>query len=448
MEATFDNRTNLLAANVRSFVDSSVLYTITTTHNLWGRTVTLLKDANPALGTHSPIVGAIYWRERLFEVNGHRKSISDVKRKPPGFVAARDPTSRVRKHKKHRSGSRARAHDSSGARTSGKDKASSKSRPKGQQQQHKTNQAPGCTGCLGRRSPVLSIQIGLGDWWRSVTCNTRYWRWSADRTEYELVYRHEQWKVSVISPLDQFLFHFFKTKALVHSEDDDDEKSSRTVSARHPPPLRTRSTVSYAACDATADGPRFSATATATATAAVTTVHKQPIGRSTAFFSIASLVRFSQDDEDKQDDEKKYRYEEEQELDAEKAKEERRRTRASLFIPYRHHLFHKNKPAVLKMESKALLQDEVFLLLVLIYSETKRQDRTVSSFFFFLKKKWVVFFSDWVVIEQLWWMVIQRFSWDMRAFFFVFLFFVCNTGGCVKVFLGHADLFFCFLGLI
>jgi len=101
---------------------------------------------------------------------------------------------------------------------------------------------------------------------------------------------------------------------------------------------------------------------------------------SSAFFSIASIARFSQgddEDKDKQDDEKKYQYEEVQELDLEKAKEERR-TRASLFIPYRNHLFHKNKPAVLKMKSKALLQDEVFLLLVFIYSETKRQDRTVS----------------------------------------------------------------------
>jgi len=228
MEATFDNKTNLLAANVRSFVDSSVLYNITTTHNLWGRTVTLLKDANPALGTNSPIVGAIYWRERLFEVNGHRKSISDVKRKPPGFVTARDqPRSKSRiegKHKKSRSGSRARdeprkkrehSHDA-GGRTSGKGKVK-KSRSKGQQKIYQPADSsvassvavtPGCTSCLGftRRSDMLFTQIGLGDWWRSVTCNTRYWRWSTDRTEYELVYHHEQWKVVSFPHL--IIFHY------------------------------------------------------------------------------------------------------------------------------------------------------------------------------------------------------------------------------------------------
>jgi len=164
-------------------------------------------------------------------------------------------------------------------------------------------------------------------------------------------------------------------------EDDDDEKSSRTVTvSAHRPHSRRRSTVSYAARDFTADCPGRNSGFSAT----TTTVNKQHIRHSSAFFSIASLARSSQgddEDKDKQDDEKKYQYEEVQELDLEKAKEERR-TRASLFIPYRNHLFHKNKPAVLKMKSKALLQDEVFLLLVFIYSETKRQDRTVSSPFF------------------------------------------------------------------
>jgi len=218
MEATFDNRINLLSANVRSFVDSSVLYSITTTHNLWGRTVTLLKDANPALGTNSPIVGAIYWRERLFEVNGHRKSISDMKRKPPGFVAARDqPQSKSRasgKHRKNRSGSRARdeprkkrerPHNASGRTNDKGTVKKSRSRTKGQQKKNELSVAvaPGCLG-LTRRSCILFTQIGLSDWWQSLTCNTRYWRWSTDRTEYELIYHHEQWKVVSFSPYDHF----------------------------------------------------------------------------------------------------------------------------------------------------------------------------------------------------------------------------------------------------
>lgn len=53
---------------------------------------------------------------------------------------------------------------------------------------------------------------------------------------------------------------------------------------------------------------------------------------------------------------------------------------ASLSIPYRNHLFHKNKSPVLHIQPSSLLQDEVFLILVFIYSETKRQDKTVSLF--------------------------------------------------------------------
>jgi hypothetical protein len=231
MEATFDNKTNLLSANVRSFVDSSVLYNISTAHNLWGRTVTTLKDANPALGTKSPIVGAIYWRERLFEVNGHRKSISDIKRKPPGFVAdvqlpskksksggktkrdrsrskGRDEQKKKRDHSRSRDAKRA---DHSEKRNK------SRSRSKAEKQKKRKNDpepeastkraggtavavVPGCTPCLSlaRRSSLLFSQIGLGNWWRSVTCKTRHWRWTADRTEYELVYHHEQWKVSIV----------------------------------------------------------------------------------------------------------------------------------------------------------------------------------------------------------------------------------------------------------
>lgn len=72
----------------------------------------------------------------------------------------------------------------------------------------------------------------------------------------------------------------------------------------------------------------------------------------------------------------------EDDLYDEKAKdedEEDQRVAASLCIPYRNHLFHKTKPAVLRIGSSSLLQDEVFLILVFIYSETKRQDSTVSA---------------------------------------------------------------------
>ncbi|KAF7368368.1 hypothetical protein MVEN_00158500 [Mycena venus] len=48
-------------------------------------------------------------------------------------------------------------------------------------------------------------------------------------------------------------------------------------------------------------------------------------------------------------------------------------------IPFRPHLFSKSKPAVIHLTSTALAEDEVFLLLVFIYEEVKRQDKTNTS---------------------------------------------------------------------
>ncbi|KAJ7302286.1 hypothetical protein DFH08DRAFT_794632 [Mycena albidolilacea] len=56
------------------------------------------------------------------------------------------------------------------------------------------------------------------------------------------------------------------------------------------------------------------------------------------------------------------------------------RTIAGRFcVPFRPHLFSKSKPAVIHLTSTALAEDEVFLLLVFIYEEVKRQDKTNTS---------------------------------------------------------------------
>lgn len=47
-------------------------------------------------------------------------------------------------------------------------------------------------------------------------------------------------------------------------------------------------------------------------------------------------------------------------------------------VPYRPHLFTKPKPTTLSLTTAALEKDEVFLILIFIYSEAKRQDQTVS----------------------------------------------------------------------
>lgn len=52
---------------------------------------------------------------------------------------------------------------------------------------------------------------------------------------------------------------------------------------------------------------------------------------------------------------------------------------ARFIVPFRPHLFSKSEPATLHLTKTALQEDEVFLILAFIYSEARRQDRTVSS---------------------------------------------------------------------
>jgi hypothetical protein len=52
---------------------------------------------------------------------------------------------------------------------------------------------------------------------------------------------------------------------------------------------------------------------------------------------------------------------------------------AEFSVPFRPHLFSKPEPSKLHLTKTALERDEVFLLLVFIYSEVKRQDGTVRS---------------------------------------------------------------------
>jgi hypothetical protein len=85
MEAIFDNNANVLNAQLHASHDNSVIYAISTSQTLWGRTYTYLRDTNPAMGGDSAIVGAINWRKKTFEIQGQRKLIRDIRRKPKGF---------------------------------------------------------------------------------------------------------------------------------------------------------------------------------------------------------------------------------------------------------------------------------------------------------------------------------------------------------------------------
>ncbi|TRM67818.1 hypothetical protein BD626DRAFT_106582 [Schizophyllum amplum] len=78
MEATFDNKTNLFNASLRSKVDDSVLYTLTTKSGYRGKKHTVITDANPAPG-HSATAGVIHWKEEAFEIGGQRKPCKELK---------------------------------------------------------------------------------------------------------------------------------------------------------------------------------------------------------------------------------------------------------------------------------------------------------------------------------------------------------------------------------
>ncbi|KAJ7088033.1 hypothetical protein B0H15DRAFT_886050 [Mycena belliarum] len=52
---------------------------------------------------------------------------------------------------------------------------------------------------------------------------------------------------------------------------------------------------------------------------------------------------------------------------------------ARLAVPFRPHLFTKSPPPALHLTPAALVDDEVFLILVLIYEEVRRQDKTNTS---------------------------------------------------------------------
>jgi hypothetical protein len=51
-------------------------------------------------------------------------------------------------------------------------------------------------------------------------------------------------------------------------------------------------------------------------------------------------------------------------------------TSEATFYPYRHHLFKKDEPARMQISS-AVQEDEIFIMLIFLYSEVKRQDSQV-----------------------------------------------------------------------
>ncbi|KAJ8092404.1 hypothetical protein PM082_023859 [Marasmius tenuissimus] len=141
--------------------------------------------------------------------------------------------------------------------------------------------------------------------------NARYWQWGAERKEYEVKFKEEQWKATIVEPGED------KKKDKEKDKDKEKEKENTSTRSQHESvPESTNDGSTTLDNERTSDG------------------HSQQL-------EDGVVGRFQ--------------------------------------VPFRPHLFTKSKPPKLKLTRAALAQDEVFLVLVFIYSEAKRQDQTNSS---------------------------------------------------------------------
>ncbi|KAJ7617137.1 hypothetical protein FB45DRAFT_933501 [Roridomyces roridus] len=83
MEAFFDNKTNIISARICAVLDEAVMYSLQTQFSgaFQDRVRTVVRDENAvgAAGTR-PIVAAINWKDKTFEINGQKRPCSELKR--------------------------------------------------------------------------------------------------------------------------------------------------------------------------------------------------------------------------------------------------------------------------------------------------------------------------------------------------------------------------------
>ncbi|KAF9043909.1 hypothetical protein BJ165DRAFT_175844 [Panaeolus papilionaceus] len=99
MEVIFNNKTNILNAQLLTTHDSCPIYTLSTKQTMWGRTYTYLRDVNPVLGKKGQgdgmIVGMINWKKKTMDVGGQRKKLGDVRRKILGLAKGKSSKTRL-----------------------------------------------------------------------------------------------------------------------------------------------------------------------------------------------------------------------------------------------------------------------------------------------------------------------------------------------------------------
>ncbi|KAK7439407.1 hypothetical protein VKT23_005842 [Stygiomarasmius scandens] len=280
MEVIFSNKTNILEALLLTKHDNSPIYQLKSTFGLTGRKLTFLKDVNPISPSSNPTrhyarhstntnakkepvtVGVIHWREKVFEIQGVKKNIGDIKKK------------------------------------------------------------------------------------KGLLSKSRYWKWADDRKEYEV--RHDGDKEWVVTYCPPPAPSPTSTSPKAKSKEPE-SKSEPTVSKDKPkdkdkrPQSSSRREPSSSSANSNSKSPRPRNERSASSTSSA------PTDLSTSSSQTA--------------------------LD-------KSPTHAGTFaVPYRPKLFSSKHPpsCTLTLNRLALEEDEIFLILVLIYSEARRQEGMNSS---------------------------------------------------------------------
>ncbi|KAG7091594.1 hypothetical protein E1B28_010615 [Marasmius oreades] len=174
----------------------------------------------------------------------------------------------------------------------------------------------------GMKKKVGDVKKRKGNYFR----NARFWQWGSERKEYEIKYKNDEWRATSVEGDEPSIDRN-------HKKEKENSKVKATTEAIDEPSRTQLAESSIPASD---------------------------------------LSVLSNDGSTTLDSEKS--------SNSHEGEQEQMEGLVGHFqVPFRPHLFTKSKPPVLKLSRVALLEDEVFLILVFIYSEAKRQDRTNTS---------------------------------------------------------------------
>ncbi|KAF9257840.1 hypothetical protein L218DRAFT_909998 [Marasmius fiardii PR-910] len=168
----------------------------------------------------------------------------------------------------------------------------------------------------GLKKKVGDVKKRKGSYFR----NARFWQWASERKEYEIKYKNEEWRAKIVESGEEFTGRGKATDKAAPSS----SRSQLAESSARESDLSVNVSTSNDGDGSTTIG-----------------LDDRSSSQKSNELEEGVVGRFK--------------------------------------VPFRPHLFTKSKPPVMKLSRAALAQDEVFLILVLIYSEAKRQDQTNTS---------------------------------------------------------------------